>query len=74
MRQGIIGATLVLFVAVLLLVPASSFAQANPCAPMEKKTGATEKKTDKSKKDDKAAKSKAGAANPCAANPCAVKK
>lgn len=74
MNKAAMGTTLALLAAGLLLVPASTFAQANPCAPMEKKAGATEKKTDKSKKDDKAAKSKAGAANPCAANPCAVKK
>lgn len=75
MRQDIIGATLGLFVAALLLAPTSSFAQANPCGPpMEKKPAATDKKAEKSKKDEKAAKSKAGAANPCAANPCAVKK
>jgi hypothetical protein len=67
MRQGIIGTTLVLFVAALLLAPTSSFAQANPCGiPMEKKPAAGEKKAEKSKKDEKAAATKKGAENPCA--------
>ena len=73
MKASKIGMVLALFIVALWFVPASSFAQANPCGlPMEKKPAAGEKKAekgmdkDKGMKDDKAAKGKQGAENPCA--------
>ena len=78
MKGNMIRAALVVLMSAILLAPASSFAQANPCGlPMEKKPAAGEKKAekgmdkgmmdkDKGMKDDKAAKGKQGAENPCA--------
>ncbi|MGH9425152.1 MAG: hypothetical protein ACRD2L_02445 [Terriglobia bacterium] len=80
MKASKIGMVLALFIVALWFVPATSFAQANPCGlPMEKKPAAGEKKAekgmdkdkgmkdkDKGMKDDKAAKGKQGAENPCA--------
>ena len=73
MKASKIGMVLALFTVTLWFVPATSFAQVNPCGlPMEKKPAAGDKKAekgmdkDKGMKDDKAAKGKQGAENPCA--------
>ena len=78
MKASKIGMILALFIVALWFVPATSFAQVNPCGlPMEKKPAAGEKKAEKGMdkgmmdkgkcmKDDNAAKGKQGADNPCA--------
>ena len=67
MKASMIGVVLALFIVALWFVPATGFAQANPCGlPMEKKPAAGEKKAEKSMKEDKAAKTKKAAENPCA--------
>ena len=67
MNGNMIRAAVVALMSALLLAPAISFAQANPCGlPMEKKPAAGEKKAEKSMKEDKDAKTKKAAENPCA--------